>query len=191
MSIIDVLDQLETLVASGRHVPFTPSVVVSEEEALDLIDRARLELPEEIRQARYTVEERERVLAEAEEQAQRLAQSAESDAQGLLDQAREQAGALVDQHEITRAAEQRAAEIAAAARAEADRVRADADAYVRQVMEELERQLGAARAAVGQATTQFEEHLERAATTVRRGIEALPGGASTGADDPGARRRRR
>ncbi len=55
MSIIDVIDELETLVAGGRRVPFTPSVVVNEEEALELIDRARLELPEEIRQARYTV----------------------------------------------------------------------------------------------------------------------------------------
>ena len=66
MSIIDVIDQLEGLLAGGRRVVFTPNVIVNEEEALELIDRARLELPEELKQAHWTAQERERLIAEAE-----------------------------------------------------------------------------------------------------------------------------
>jgi cell division septum initiation protein DivIVA len=191
VSIIDVIDQLETLVASGRHVPFTPNVVVNEEDVLELIDRARLELPDEIRQARYTVEEQQRLITEAEEHSQRLLATAEGDAQALHRQAQEQAAALVAQHEITRGAEQRAAEITQEAQASASRVRAEADAYVRQVMEELERQLVAAAQSVHQATTQVEDHLDRAAATVRKGIESLPPPTGALPAETTARRRRR
>ena len=189
MSIIDVIDQLETLVGSGRRVPFTPNVVVNEEEALDLIDRARLELPDEIKQARYTVEEQQRLIAEAEEHAQRLVAAGEEEAKGIHRAAQEHAAQLVAQHEIVRAAEERAAELLQEAQTSAGRVRAEADAYVRQVMEDLAAQLAAAQQASRQAAGQLDEQLDRAAATVRKGIESLPPPGT--AAEPAGRRRRR
>lgn len=190
MSIIDVIDQLETLVSSGRRVPFTPNVVVNEEEVLDLLDRARLELPEEIRQARYTVEQQQRLIEEAEEQARRLLARAEADATQMDAAAREHAEALVAQHEITRGAEQRGGQIVGEAEQAALRIRTDADAYVRQVMEELEQQIAVATQGAQQAMHQLDELLVRTAATVRKGIESLPP-PGTVAEPSASRRRRR
>ena len=189
MSIIDVIDQLETLLASGRRVPFTPNVVVNEEEVLELVDRARLELPDEIRQARYPVEQQQQLIAEAEEHAHRLVDAAEEDARRTDETARQHAASLVAQHEITRGAEQRATQIVGEAEQAAARIRAEADAYVRQVMDDLDRQLDAATQAVGQALQQLDEHLGRTAATVRKGLDSLPPPGP--AAESGTRRRRR
>src|ERR1700736_839715 len=46
---IDLVDALEDLVGGARRLPFTPSVVVNEEEILELVDRIRLALPDDLR----------------------------------------------------------------------------------------------------------------------------------------------
>ena len=71
-TVIDLVDQLEELVSTGRRVPFTAGVVVNEDELLELIDRTRLGLPDELMQARHLLEDQRRVLVEAEQEAERI-----------------------------------------------------------------------------------------------------------------------
>ena len=68
-TVIDLVDQLEELVSTGRRVPFTAGVVVNEDELLELIDRTRLGLPDELVQARHVLEDQRRVLVETEQEA--------------------------------------------------------------------------------------------------------------------------
>jgi len=159
MSVIDLLDQLEGLVVSGRRVPFTPSVLLNEDEALDLIDQARTYLPEEMKQARWTVEEQSRILAEAADEASAMRASAQQEAERIHSAAVERAQQLVSESEVLRAARERAEALLHEAQAAAAATRQEADRYARGLMERLETQLG------------------QMAATVRQGIETLQGEA--------------
>jgi vacuolar-type H+-ATPase subunit H len=165
-TVIDLVDQLEELASTGRRVPFTAGVVINEDEILELIDRIRLGLPDELVQARHLVEDQQRALAESGQEAERILSRAETEAQRLVDEAVARAGAMVGDHEITDQARAHAATLLAEAEERAAKTCADADAYARDVMVRL------------------EDHLMRAATTVRKGIEALP-------VEAGAKRKRR
>jgi hypothetical protein len=165
-TVIDLVDQLEELVSTGRRVPFTAGVVVNEDEVLELIDRTRLGLPDELTQARHLLEDQRRVLVEAEQEAERILTRAEAEAARLVDEAHARASVMVGDHEIAEQARLHAATLLAEAEERAAKTCAEADAYARDVMVRL------------------EDQLMRAATTVRKGIEALP-------VEPGSRRKRR
>lgn len=107
--------------------------MVDEERILDIIDRMRIAIPDELKQSRRIVQERDRLLAEAEERVHQVLSE-----QGLL---------AAIEHERQRLLEQ--------AEQEAVQVRADADAYVRQVLEEL------------------DDRLEKLLTSVRNGLATL------------------
>ena len=166
MSVIDLLDQLEGLVVNGRRVVFTPSVMVNEEEALDLVDRARMELPDEIKQARWTVENQQRLVGEAEAAATALRDAAHREAEALVAAARAEAerisreaatraDQMVSETEVVRAAQTRAEATLRGAAEESMRIRTDAEAYARDVMEGL------------------AAHLDKVMGTLRRGIDTL------------------
>ena len=155
-TVIDLVDQLEELVSTGRRVPFTAGVVVNEDEMLELIDRTRLGLPDELTQARHLLEDQRRVLDEAEEESERILSRAETEATRLVDEAHARASVMVGDHEIAEQARLHAATLLAEAEERAAKTCAEADAYARDVMVRL------------------EDQLMRAATTVRKGIEALP-----------------
>jgi len=165
-TVIDLVDQLEEVVSTGRRVPFTAGVVVNEDEVLELIDRTRLALPDELTQARHLLEDQRRVLIDADQEAERILTRAETEAARLVDEAHARAGVMVGDHEIAEQARLHAATVLADAEERAARTCAEADAYARDVMVRL------------------EDQLMRAATTVRKGIEALP-------VEPGSRRKRR
>jgi vacuolar-type H+-ATPase subunit H len=165
-TVIDLVDQLEELASTGRRVPFTAGVVINEDEILELIDRIRLGLPDELVQARHLVEDQQRALAESGQEAERILSRAETEAQRLVDEAVARAGVMVGDHEIADQARAHAATLLADAEERAAKTCADADAYARDVMVRL------------------EDQLMRAATTVRKGIEALP-------VEAGAKRKRR
>lgn len=115
----DLIDELEDVLAEGRRIPFGGRLMIDEERILDIIDRMRMAVPEELKQARRIVQEQERLLKEAQ---QRVEQAL--DEQGLL------AEVEAERDRLLHLAEQEAAD-----------VRAGADEYAREVLEELDGQL--------------------------------------------------
>jgi len=107
-------------------VPFSGRLLVDEERILDIIDRMRVAVPEELKQARRVIGEQERLLTEARTQVQ---------------QAMEEQGLLV-------AVEAERQRLTAEAERDAQAVRAGADDYARQVLEELEQRLARLSASV-------------------------------------------
>ena len=93
--------------------------MVDENRILDIIDRMRVSVPEELKQARRIVSEQDRLLREAQE---RVHQAMEE--QGLLKAVEEERTRLLEQAER-----------------DATNVRTGADDYARQVLEELEQRL--------------------------------------------------
>ena len=168
-TVLDVVDTLEELVGAARRVPFTTTVVVNEEEILELVDRIRVSLPDDLRSARDALDERDEMLERAgREAAETIARAAE-EAERVVREARAEAERLVADHAIVATATEHARDTVEEADRHAAAQRAAADDYAREVMRRL------------------EEQLERWLGTVREGLSALPA-AETAA--PPRRRRR-
>ena len=144
MNIHEAIDGLEYLIGHSRQVPLTRTVMIDQEEALQLIDNLRLALPDEIKQARWTMQEQQRLLSEAQAEAGRI-----------ISRAGERAQTMIGQQELHRRAEKQAETMLKEAAARADEVRRAADAYAFEAMQNLEAQL------------------LKTMATVRKGVEAL------------------
>ncbi len=115
----DLIDKLEDVLADGHRIPFSGRLMVDEERVLDVIDRMRLAVPEELKQARRIVHEQERLLAEAQTRVQQALEE-----RGLM------AAIEEERQRLLLIAEQEAAD-----------VRAGADEYAREVLQELDDRL--------------------------------------------------
>lgn len=127
MDIQHLVDRLEELLNSGRHVPMTTMTMLDEQHALELIDQMRISIPEEIEKAKRILRERDRIMAQANEEALRIRELA-----------REKSETLIQRDSITQAAQARAGSIVEQSRQEADAIRHDADQYVMDVLSDLE-----------------------------------------------------
>lgn len=121
-----MIDELEDALAEGRRVFFSGRLLVDEERILDIIDRMRVAVPEELKQARRVIAEQERLIGEAQSQVRQAMEE-----QGLLAAIEAERARLLEQAERDAAA-----------------TRAGADDYARQVLEELEQRLSRLTASV-------------------------------------------
>lgn len=113
------IQQIEELVQEAKSMPLSSSVLVNREEVLELLDAARNELPEEVKQARWVVKDREELLAKARR-----------DAESVVSRAYEERARLVSDQEVVRAADEEAERIVGDAREQARQIRLEAEDYV-------------------------------------------------------------
>jgi F0F1-type ATP synthase membrane subunit b/b' len=130
MDLDYLIDRLEELLDRSTRVPLTTRVVIDEDEYLRLIDQMRINVPQEIKNARQVEAERDQVLAAAQAQAE-----------AMIAAAREKAELLTSEHIVLQQAEERANQVLAQAYEEAAAIRADADAYALEVLERIAAQL--------------------------------------------------
>ena len=156
MDIVTRLQQIQELVEQARSMPLSSTAMVNREELLELIETARTNLPEEIKQARWVVKDREELLSKARR-----------DGEAIIDEAMAEQGRLVSQQEVVRAAHGEAERIVAEAREQARQLRLEAEDYIDSKLAEYEAILE--RAA---------EDLERSLGQIRRGREKLRGMSS-------------
>ena len=131
MDIMALVDKLEDLVAEGKKVPLTSSVMVNEQKIYDLIDEIRASFPDEIKQARWIVKERQEMLDEAEKEAGKL-----------VEEAREKAEAMAAETEVVRMAEDQANRLIDDARNKEREIRLGAEDYADEMLANLEVNLG-------------------------------------------------
>jgi hypothetical protein len=130
IDILYLVDRLEALLVKGWRVPLTSKSMIDEDEFLDIIDQMRIAIPEEIKLSKKIVQERDRVVAQAQEEVQRISAMAKEDA-----------ARMTNDHAVSKAAQLQAEQIEAEAKAAALSVRQGADAYVAQVLSELQSRL--------------------------------------------------
>ncbi|KGM13098.1 hypothetical protein [Cellulomonas bogoriensis] len=126
-----VLQELEQVVTGARAMPMSSSVLVSRPEVLELLERARQVLPDQLARADDLLTQVDRVQAEAREEAARI-----------VAEARAQAARLVSAEDVLRAATHRAQEVVDAAEATAGELRRDADDYCDRRLADFEIDLG-------------------------------------------------
>ena len=136
MSVYRVIDKLEASVKQGTVLPLGYRIV-SEEKLLELIEKLRSSLPEEVGRARTIAKNGDRLVREAQEKAQAIVAEASS-----------QSSAQIDDNEIVRRARATAEIVLREAEDKAMRVRAGADAYAAQVLTDLDVRLSGALGSV-------------------------------------------
>lgn len=130
MDIQNLVDRLEQLLNDSSRIPFSANLVVNEDKIFAIVDQMRVTVPEEIKRAARIESEKERILAQAHEEADRIRSLA-----------KQEASELVNREMITGAAQQRADHILSQARREEIAIRQEADAYVMDVLANLEEDL--------------------------------------------------
>ncbi len=100
MTIESILDEIINILDEGKSVPFTSNVLVDAEAIRTAVEDIRLNMPDELTQARKIASERKEILA-----------SAQASADNIIEQAHLRAKEIISEDEITRGAEAQAAEI--------------------------------------------------------------------------------
>ena len=136
MSIHRVIERLETYVRESTWFPMGYRLV-SLDRVLELIEKMRSTLPEEVGRARVIANNKERVIREAQERAQ-----------AIVSEANSAQHSLIDQHEIVRRARTTADIIMREAQEKAKKVRDGADAYAAGVLADLHARLDVALGSV-------------------------------------------
>lgn len=152
--LLRILDELDELVSTARSLPMSSSAIVSRQEALDLIDRARQAVPTAVHRAEEIVADADAVLAQGREESRRI-----------LDHAQEEAERLVAGENIVRMANDRADAIISTAEERAARLRHGADDY-------SDRSLAA-----------LQTEIDKLAEQVQAGRDALAARLESVADD--------
>ena len=125
--LLELLDQLEEVIATAPALPVGGRIMTSRDQLLDLIDAIRGELPEAIVEAERIIHDRERIIDDATSEADRLVQ-----------RAREQSTYLVQEHAIMKSAELEAERVLNRAREDATSVTASAEHYSHELFTRLE-----------------------------------------------------
>jgi RNA-splicing ligase RtcB len=136
MSVYRVLDKLEAYVHEGTWLP-AGYRILSEERLLELLEKIRASLPEEVGLAKVIAKDQERMMRVAQERAQ-----------AIVDQAASKHEELVDDSEIVQRARTTADVVLREAEQRADEIRAGADRYAGEVLAEMENRLAGALGAV-------------------------------------------
>ncbi len=147
MSVYRVIDKLEATVKEGVWLPFGARIV-SMDRLLDLVEKLRASLPDEVSRAKAVTKEKDRLLEDARSTAAAMVEEASSTKAKLLSDA-----------DIIREAQGRADALLADAQARAREVRRGADEYAEQVLSSLDKSLATALAAVHKGREQLAETL--------------------------------
>jgi hypothetical protein len=131
VDLLNALNELEELIENSGKIPFTKKVMVEEDRLLDLLDRIRTTMPEEVRQAKWIIQEREKVLNDSQKEAMRI-----------MDDAQKQIERKADDSEIVRQAKQNAEDILAKDEGIAVEIREGAKGYADDILVNLQESLG-------------------------------------------------
>jgi len=130
MEIFTLLETLEDYLEKGKTLPFTGKCIVEKNELLEIIKEIRLNLPDELKQAKWIREERERIIAEAQK-----------DAEDIVKEAENRIISMIDEHEITKKAYDKKNEIIAEANEMYREYSKDAVSYADGILGNIENEM--------------------------------------------------
>jgi len=141
MRVLILLNELEDKMESASVVPFSGKTLIDRDDVMDLLNEIRIQLPDEIKQAKWIKEERSKILNDAQEEAERLVKTAQSEANMILGNAKQQVDSLVDQNEIVKLAKAKGEKIISESIDKADEIKAGSYYYADEVIENLQKNL--------------------------------------------------
>ena len=131
VSVETMLENLEEVLEEGMSVPLSGGKrMVDVDTARDIIDEIRINMPQEILQAKAIVQDRAQILAKAKKEAEEMVRAAE-----------ERARKLLDREEIVRQAEEKAKTILSEANQQATQLRTTVTKYCDNMLATTQEQL--------------------------------------------------
>jgi len=128
MSIEEILEIMDETLDKAMQVPFSnKKSLIDVEKMRELVDEIRLNMPNEIKQAKNLVRDRKTIVDEAK-----------GEGDTIIKRAEERAKQLVSQQEITKLAQQRANEIMASAQAKSKELRSTTNDYIDNTLASVE-----------------------------------------------------
>jgi vacuolar-type H+-ATPase subunit H len=103
--VIELLDGLIHGVESAKSVPLSDQVRLDREAMIQALEQIKLELPEELRTARWMIRERETFIARTQEKAQQIRRAASEQARELVSDSHILAEAVEEANTLVRHAE--------------------------------------------------------------------------------------
>ena len=155
MDLANLINQLESIIESGRKVPVANKTLVDTEQILSVIGQLRASIPKDIQEAKEMLEKREQILNQSLAEAKRVTANAISEAKTKLDQNELVKEAQKKAEELLEDSQRRAQRMIEQADIESKNSRLGADAYAQEVLHKL------------------EQEVSDVLSTVRRGIEVL------------------
>jgi len=157
IDIINVIDRLETLIATSKTVPVSGNIMLDKKKAMELVDQMRLSIPQEVKAAIEVLSQKDQIVNQATLDARRTKSDADQEYRQRMDQSDLVVSAEARAQDTLRDAEQRASRLLNQSEAESTSRRSDADAYALRSLRALEQEISAI------------------AGSVRRGIDLLAG----------------
>ncbi len=131
VSLETMLEALEEILEEGMSVPLSGGKrVVDVDQARDIIDDIRINLPQEILQAKAIAQDKAQIMSKAHKEAEEIVRRAE-----------ERARHLIDKEEIVFKANEKAKEITQSAHTQAQQLKATVTKYCDNILEQTQEQL--------------------------------------------------
>lgn len=130
--ILDLVDELMVHLHEAKAVPLSANVLVDRQGFLEMLERLRASLPDELRAARWMVREREAFISRTNEKAREI-----------IDKARREADILVSESNIRAEAVEEANILVRRAEGEARRLRLEAEDDIEKGLQKIELLLSA------------------------------------------------
>ena len=127
MNVSSLLDELDEMIDGAWNMPLSGGKAL-----VEIVDKIRSSLPQEIRQAKAIVSDRSQIIADAKREAETVVRVAE-----------ERARVMVNQDEIVRQAQARGSELLSQSQTKAREIRRAANEYVDDLMKRTDEQMTA------------------------------------------------
>ena len=152
MEILNVIDKLEAAIEQSKTIPLLNRALIDREDVLATIEELRINLPDDMKQARIIKDERKRIIAEAQCEADEIIKDAEAKTQKM-----------VDEHEITKKAYEQANQIIAAAQKNSRELRMGARQYVDSLFADTDAKLTKAQSIIRKARADVRQEASKPA----------------------------
>ncbi len=166
MTIESLLEELDEILEEGKSVPFTSNLLLDVGEIKRVIEDMRLNMPDELMQARKIASERKEILI-----------AAQNSADEIISAAHKRAKELVQESEITKSAEIAAADIMNQARAQASELVENARTQAADITEKAQKWSSDLRQSAGDYVENIVAHADETLTNsvneIRRARQSL------------------
>lgn len=130
INLIILLDKLEDMIDKAPEIPLTGRVLLDSDDVLDLVERIRNAVPEEVKRAELVSTEKDRVILEAQQYAEKL-----------VSDAKKRAAEYLKESEIYKQAQTEAKKILEEAHAKSKELELHSSEYANNVLSDLEESL--------------------------------------------------
>jgi len=184
MSIEKELDRLESLILDSPRLPLGGRTFINEEEALDILDRVRVNLPTELAEAQNILKTRDSLLAQARQQASQVREQARLEGEQVIAGAKREAERYLNESELLKTVEAQASQIRTQAARELENYQRQAEELRERTKVEAERMLADSQTQASaiqdeadlyaeKILAQLELNLDRTLQSIRAGRQQL------------------